>query len=149
MAENKLDRELETRDKSERKKSWQRPELLPEPARKEGFAYRWIRLSTLGRSDAPNISSKLREGWVPCKAKDHPEIFLTNVEEERFKDNIVIGGLMLCAAPVEMVGERKEFYEGQAQSQMDSVDNSFMRENDSRMPLFNERKSSVSFGSGK
>jgi hypothetical protein len=31
---------------------------------------------------------------------------------------------------------------------MRSVDNNFMRENDPRMPLFSERKTSVSFGRG-
>jgi hypothetical protein len=29
------------------------------------------------------------------------------------------------------------------------VDNNFMRLNDERMPLFNERKTTVSFGKGK
>lgn len=149
MAENRLKRDLESREKTERKKAWRRPELLPEPDPVDGYVYRWIRLSTLGRSDAPNISSKLREGWEPVRAEDHPEITIVNVEDERFKDNVVIGGLMLCRAPEEMVAERTEFYEQQNQAQINSVDNNFMRENDSRMPLFSDRKSSVTFGKGK
>jgi hypothetical protein len=32
---------------------------------------------------------------------------------------------------------------------MQAVDNSLMRENDPRMPLFNERKSKVVFGKGE
>ena len=70
------------------------------------------------------------------------------IEQERFKDNIVIGGLMLCKAPREMVEERNEYYSGQAKAQMSSVDNNLMRENDPRMPLFNERKTRVTFGNG-
>jgi hypothetical protein len=31
---------------------------------------------------------------------------------------------------------------------MDAVDNNLMRQNDPRMPLFNEKKSTVSFGKG-
>ena len=31
MAENRLNRELETREKTTRKKSWNRPEVLPSP----------------------------------------------------------------------------------------------------------------------
>jgi hypothetical protein len=85
---------------------------------------------------------------VPCKATEHPEIFLASIEQERFKDNIVISGLMLCKAPVEMIEERSAYYNNQAKSQMESVDNNLMRENDSRMPLFNERQSKVSFGNG-
>ena len=55
---------------------------------------------------------------------------------------------MLCKAPKELTEERNEYYESQTKSQMQSVDNSFMRENDPRMPLFNERKSKVTFGKG-
>jgi len=148
MAENRIPREQEGRAKEARKEHWKRPELLPEPKASDGFKYRWIRLASLGNVDATNISSKLREGWVPCKASEHPEIFIASVENDRFKDNIVIGGLMLCKAPVEMVEERNQFYAEQAAAQIHSVDNNLMRENDARMPLFNDRKTKVTFGSG-
>jgi len=95
-----------------------------------------------------NVSSKLREGWEPVKASDHPEITLVTIENDRFKDNVVIGGLMLCKAPKEMVEERNAYYQEQAENQMSSVDNNLMRENDPRMPLFNDRKSKVTFGKG-
>jgi hypothetical protein len=96
-----------------------------------------------------NISSKLREGWEPVKAADHPEIVTMSVENDRFKDNIVIGGLMLCKTPTELVEDRNAYYQQQADSQMQAVDNNFMRENDPRMPLFAERKSKVTFGRGQ
>ena len=67
---------------------------------------------------------------------------------KRFKDNIVIGGLMLCKAPIELVEERTEHFKEQTSNQIKSVDNNLMRENDPRMPLFNERKSKVTFGKG-
>ena len=66
----------------------------------------------------------------------------------KFADNIVIGGLMLCKAPVELTEERNAYYNNQAKQQMHAVDNNLMRENDPRMPLFNERKSKVTFGKG-
>jgi len=149
MATNRLDREHTTREKSTRKKHWKRAEVLPSPDAQDGYAFRWVRVSTQGQIDATNVSSKLREGWEPVKAVDHPEITMVNVENERFADNVVMGGLMLCKAPIELVEERTEHYETQTQSQMQSVDNNLMRENDPRMPMFNERKTSVSFGKGK
>ena len=147
MADNRISRELETREKVERPRSWAPPSLLPDPTPEPGYAYRWIRVSTMGQSDPRNVSAKLREGWEPVVAKDHPEVlnFLDN-DNERYKDNIVIGGLMLCKTPTELVKQRDAFYQKQADAQMQSVDNSFMRENDPRMPLFSERKSSVTFG---
>ena len=148
MVENRLDRELETRERTTRKKAWQRPETLPSPNPEPGYTYRWIRTSTHGQVDATNVSSKLREGWEPVKATDHPEITLVTIENERFKDNIVIGGLMLCKAPIELVEERTEHFKEQTSNQIKSVDNNLMRENDPRMPLFHERKSKVTFGKG-
>jgi hypothetical protein len=148
MAENRIKRENDTREGTTRKKAWQRPELLPSPEAEAGYVYRWVRVSNQGAADATNVSSKLREGWEPVRAEDHPEITMVTIENERFKDNVVIGGLMLCKAPAEMVAERNDYYNQQSSAQIRSVDNNLMRENDPRMPLFNERKSTVSFGKG-
>ena len=148
MAQNRIDREQTTREKTVRKKGWQRPEVLPSPNPEDGYDFKWVRVSTQGTVDATNVSSKLREGWEPVRAEDHPEITMVTVENERFKDNVVIGGLMLCKAPKELTQERNDYYEQQTAAQIVSVDNSLMRENDPRMPLFNERKTKVTFGKG-
>ena len=55
---------------------------------------------------------------------------------------------MLCKTPSEFVEQREAYYRNQAEGQMQSVDNSFMRENDPRMPLFRERQTKVTFGRG-
>jgi hypothetical protein len=148
MAHNRLNRELETRETTARKRNWVRPDTLPTPEPRDDYEFHWVRVSTRGEADPMNVSLKLREGWEPVKATDHPEIYVAGVENERFKDNVLIGGLLLCKAPVEMVEDRNEFFLEQASAQIRSVDHSFMRENDPRMPLFNERKTKVTFGKG-
>lgn len=140
-------RELDTRAKLERPKSWMPPQLLPDPNPEADYSFRWIRVSTLGTNDPMNVSSKLREGWEPVKASEHPEIQLGG-GTGRFPDSIEIGGLLLCKTPKEFTEQRDAFYQRQAEGQMQSVDNSFMRENDPRMPLFKERSSEVKFGRG-
>jgi len=67
----------------------------------------------------------------------------------RFKDNIEVAGLLLCKVPTEFMEQRTAHFNKAAQGQIESVDNNFMRENDPRMPLFRERKSTSSFGKGK
>lgn len=148
MADNRLTRELETRAQLERPKQWAPAETLPEPDKQPGFAYRWIRISTLNQADPRNLSGKLREGWEPVKVSEQPKFQLLIDPNSRFKDNIEIGGLLLCKTPSEFVEQRTTHFNDQTQAQTLAVDNSFMRENDPRMPLFNERKSSTSFGSG-
>ncbi len=148
MAENRLNREQEQREATTRKRSWVRPEVLPSPNPEPGYTYHWVRVSIRGEADPQNTSMKLREGWEPVKASDHPEIAIPGVENERFKDNVVMGGLMLCKMPTEMVKERNAYVEQISESQIRSVDNQLMRENNPRMPLFAERKSTTTFGKG-
>jgi hypothetical protein len=148
MAEKRIDREVETRVMSERPMQWQQPELLPEPDKQAGFAYRWIRVATLNNADPRNLSAKLREGWEPVRLEEQPKFQLLADPNSRFKDNIEIGGLLLCKTPVEFVQQRNDYYAKQSHSQTEAVDNNLMRQSDPRMPIFNERKSTTSFGKG-
>jgi hypothetical protein len=148
MATNRLDRELENRTVQERPKQWMPPELLPEPDKQPGYAYRWIRVSTLNAADPRNISAKLREGWEPVSLEEQPKYRLLASGDGKFKDNIEIGGLLLCKTPTEFVEQRSEYYDKQTRAQTEAVDNNLMRQSDPRMPLFKENKSSSSFGKG-
>ena len=73
MAENRIKRDTDTRDLQERPKQWQQPELLPEPDKEAGYAYRWIRASLMNQADPRNLSSKLREGWEPVNLEEQPK----------------------------------------------------------------------------
>lgn len=148
MAENKLTRELETRVVQERPKQWAQPDLLPEPDKQAGYSYRWIRVSMMNVADPRNLSAKLREGWEPVPIEEQPKFRLLADPASRFKDNIEVGGLLLCKTPNDFVKQRNDHFSKVTQSQTDAVDNSFMRQSDARMPLFQERKSSSTFGKG-
>lgn len=149
MADNRLARELENRESAQRKQAWTPPQTLPSPKPQPGWVFRYIRTSIMGTADPSNTSAKLREGWEPVKAEDHPELMHMSDPNSRFKGNIEIGGLLLCKAPEELMKQREAYYAQASQAQVNSVDNSFMRLNDERMPLFNERRSTTSFGKGK
>ena len=146
--QNRLARELDTRVVTQRPEAWRPPETLPMPEDRPGWKHRYVRISTMGPADPSNISSKLREGYEPCKAEDYPELMMHATVEGRFKGGIEIGGLLLCRIPEEFLKQRADYYDKQNKSQIDSVDNNFLRENDPRMPLFAERKTKVTFGSG-
>ncbi len=146
--QNRLARELDTRAVTQRPEAWRPPETLPMPNDRPGWKHRYVRISTMGIADPSNISSKLREGYEPCKAEDYPELMMHATVEGRFKGGIEIGGLLLCRIPEEFLKQRADYYDKQNKSQIDSVDNNFLRENDPRMPLFSERKTKVTFGSG-
>jgi hypothetical protein len=148
MADNRVTRELESRAVTERPKQWMPAELLPEPDKQPGYEYRWIRISTLNAADPRNLSGKLREGWEPVTIEEQPRFRLLADPQSRFKDNIEIGGLLLCKTPAEFVAQRNAHVDKQTAAQAEAVDNNLMRQSDPRMPLFKERKSGTSFGKG-
>ena len=146
--QNRTAREADTRQVMQRPEAWRPPETLPMPDDRPGWTHRYVRTSTMGTADPSNISSKLREGYEPCKAEEYPELMVHASTEGRFKGNIEVGGLLLCRIPSEFMAQRAKHYENLNKSQVDSVDNNFLRENDPRMPLFSEKRTKVTFGSG-
>lgn len=146
--QNRMVRELDSRTTSMRPQAWRPPETLPSPDDRPGWTHRWIRISMVGQADPSNISSRLREGYEPCKAEEYPELLVHATTEGRFKGGVEIGGLLLCRIPSEFLVQRAAYYANLNKAQMDSVDNNFLRESDPRMPLFAEKRSKVTFGSG-
>ena len=105
----------------------------------------------VGSSDNTNVSKRYREGWEPVRAEDHPELQIMSDHKSEWgaKGGIEVGGLLLCKAPEESVAKRRAYYKQHAESQMQAVDNNYMRENDPRMPvLAPDRKTRVAFGGG-
>lgn len=149
MAEqNRIVRERENRTANLRPEAWRPPETLPTPDDRPGWKHRWVRVSMMGQPDGQNVSAKFREGYEACKIDEYPEMMHLASQDSRFKGNIEIGGLLLCRIPEEFLKQRAAYYETQNKAQVDSVDNNFLRENDPRMPLFADKKSKVTFGSG-
>tara|TARA_R110000868_G_scaffold43541_2_gene146214 strand:- start:345 stop:785 length:441 start_codon:yes stop_codon:yes gene_type:complete len=144
----KPDRELETREAESRVESWKPPSLLPDPTPSEDWVYRWVRKSVRGESDPSNVSIRMREGWVIVRAEDHPDVVLEVAFNESRNGTIEMGGLILCKADRRAMESRNRYYETMTSKQTDAVNNNLMKENDSRMPLFQESKTKVSFGTG-
>jgi len=144
MANPRTPRDLVSRETNARA-VYVPPTSLPDPTPEPGVLFRWIATHVLGQPDPTNVSRKMREGWEPVKAEDHPEMHLFGNEKT---GNVEIGGLMLCKMSIEKAQARDDYYNAQAQNQMDSVDNHFMRNSDPRMPLFSDRKSTNTRGGG-
>jgi len=145
--QNRKGREADSRDVAfKRAEMWRAPETLPTPDPRPGWTHRYIRISSMGTSDPSNISSKLREGYEPCKGDDYPELMMHASTEGRFKGNIEVGGLLLCRIPDEFLKQREAYYANQNRAQMDSVDNSYMKDDDPRMKKFSDRQTKVTFG---
>ena len=144
-------RKEETRETESRTESWSPPTVLPDPDPQEGWVFRWVRTSLIGQADNTNVSKKLRSGWEPVKAEDHPEMMIQSDLDSRFggEGNIEVGGLLLCKMPAEKLQARGDYHREKSDRQIESIDNNYMREKDPRMPLLqSERSTKVDFGSG-
>ena len=136
-------RTTDTREATTRKRTWVRPSTLPNPTPVPGLKFRWVRISTLGRSDTPNVSSRFREGYVPVKAKSQPDMKVDSNSD----GNIEIGGMLLCAIPTEIAEDRTAVQERQSYQQLEAADRNFLRESDPRMPVIKpEGGSGQTFG---
>jgi hypothetical protein len=100
----------------------------------------------MNQADPRNVSSKIREGWEPVRIEEQPRFQLLIDPDSRYKDNIEIGGLLLCKIPSEFLKQRAEYFANQTKAQTEAVDNNLMRQSDARMPIFKEGKSSTSRG---
>jgi hypothetical protein len=143
MAETRTPREVSSREKTARME-YRPASSLPEPTPEAGYVFHWVATHVLGNADPTNVSKKMREGWEPVRAEDHPELALFAGKT----GNVELGGLMLCKMPKELYDSRSKYYNQQSSAQIDAVDNNLMRQNDPRMPLFKERKSTTSRGAG-
>lgn len=154
MAEQMQDRtprDSTKRVTSERPTTWKPSSTLPIPKTDDNYVYRWIRRSFFGSEDPTNMSKKMREGWEPVSPKEHPELALFADARQRGDATLVeVGGLILARMPREMAEARRKYYESLTAQQMQSVDQQLANEQtDSRMPIFNDRRTKVSnFGRG-
>ena len=142
-------RSVDTRENEASASSWEPASILPDPDPQDGWVFRWIRTSMVGNPDNTNVSKRFREGWEPVRAEDHPELQIMSDHNSDWsnKGGIEVGGLLLCKAAEETVDKRRQYYANHAESQMQAVDNAYMRENDPRMPvLAPDRKTRVAFG---
>ena len=140
-------RDLETRESEMRISDlYTPPSLLPAPIPDADWVYRYVAVSVLGQADPAHVSKRMREGWEPVKAEDHPELQLAGNKN----GNVELGGLLLCKMPRNKAKARDAYYAEQTAQQMSSVDNHFMKNNDPRMPLFKDSRTEVKrgFGSG-
>lgn len=142
-------RSAESRDKVSRRKPWQPPSLLDAPPPPQGYVYRWIRESMIGQNDPANMSKRIREGWEPVRAEDHPDFEAPSIDDGKHAGVIGVGGLILAKIPKETVEERRAYYQNVADQQIQAVDNDLMRESNQVMPISAPNRSSkVTFGKG-
>jgi hypothetical protein len=124
--------------------------MLDAPEAPEGFKHRWLRAEVRGHDDKANMSKRIREGFEPVRAEDHPEFDAPTVDDGKHAGVIGVGGLVLAKVPEETVEERTDYFRRRSQEQLQGVDNDLLRDSDPRMPISKrdiQRNSKVEFGS--
>ena len=137
-------RSQETREKTEPKRSWTQPSILPDIPFRDGWVGKWVRTDTRGAADKTNVSKRLREGGEPIDLGDYPELWTFSGGEERGK--LEVGGLIACRMPAEMVQQRSDHYRGIAKQQEDSAEEHYMRDPGELVKKFNESSRQKMYG---
>jgi hypothetical protein len=146
-----IDRTLRSSETSEPQKArrpWEPPSLLKTPEPPPGMRYRWIRTEIRGQEDRKNVMQRFREGYVPVKPKEIPELDVPIIDYGKHAGVVGIGGLMLCKIDSSIAEERDNYFAKKTDNQMTAVDNDLMREEHPAMPITRNRQSRVTFGGG-
>jgi hypothetical protein len=123
---------------------------LDAPPPPEGYVHRWIRVESSGVDDRKNLSARLREGFELVRAEEYPDFESPTIQDGRHAGVIGVGGLVLARIPVEIVAQRRAYYNKQTSEQLSAVDNDLMREQHPSMPIIKpERQSRVTFGGNR
>ena len=148
MAEDtRTERDLESRDSEKRDEPWVPARQLPDPNPRPGLDHRYVRASMRGVADNINVSQAMRDGWVPVKAAEYPELKVVSDRGSQFPDCVEIGGLLLMARPSEIGEKIQEHAQAEVEEQMKGLDRNYFREEDPRMPMLDsERRTKVTFG---
>ena len=154
MAEETIDRTPRasgTRANRSARKPWSPPSLLDAPPAPEGFTHRWIRSEVRGFDDRKNISARMREGWELVRKEEYPDFEAPTIEGGRHEGVFGVGGLLLARIPIEIVEERKAYFEKMNADAMQAVDNDLFKENQHHSMAIQkpERQSRVTFGGPK
>ncbi len=137
-------RSLETRENSERKRTWSAPSTLPEIQPRDGWSHKWVRTDIRGVADKPTYGKRLREGWEPIDIADYPE--LNSFAEGRTSGKVEVGGLIACRMPSEMVSDRNKYYRGISQQQESSAEEHYMRDSNELVKKIASNSRRVVFG---
>lgn len=138
-------RSVETRQSSERKRSWQPSSILPDPIPQDGWRFKWCRTETRNQSDHRNFQKRMREGWEPVRAEDHPEM-MTEIGLAQKTGLVEVGGLVLCKMPEEMAEERRKYFADKTRAITDAAEDNYLRDSDERMKKVAEKRRQTVFG---
>ena len=143
---NKTSRASQSRDNSEKKKTWTPPSSLDAPPAPTGFRHQWIRAESMGFQDTKNIAASLREGYELVRADQYPESNYPVETEGRYAGVIGVGGLLLARIPEEIAQQIDAYYAKQTADKEEAINNDLMKEQHPSMPINNERQTRVTFG---
>jgi hypothetical protein len=146
---NKTSRASQSRDNSEKKKTWTPPSSLDAPPAPTGFRHQWIRAESMGFQDTKNIAASLREGYELVRADQYPESNYPVETEGRYAGVIGVGGLLLARIPEEIAQQIDAYYAKQTADKEEAINNDLMKEQHPSMPINNERQTRVTFGGTK
>ena len=145
-------REQKTREETEW--TYEEPNALDIPVpvqhrmESEGMSLRWIRINLKDADDYQNVGKKMAEGWTFVSPEEVPEMATSSIVQEngRYAGTVCRGDLALAKMPTGKYQARSRYFQDKSEQLMQAVNAQLENSNDSRMPISNNSKSSVTRG---
>ena len=150
-------RSANTRDQKTREETewtYEEPNALEIPIsvqnrmESEGMSLRWIRINLKDADDYQNVGKKMAEGWSFVTPEEVPEMASSSIVQEngRYIGTVCRGDLALAKMPLGKYQARSRYFQNKSEQLMQAVNSQLENSNDSRMPISNNSKSSVTRG---
>ena len=152
VARSASTREQNTREETEW--TYEEPNALeiPDPVinrfTNEGMSLRWIRINLKGVDDYQNVGKRMAEGWAWVTPDEVPEMAVSSIVQEngRYIGTVCRGDLALAKMPTGKAEARTRYFEKKGQQLMHAVNSQLENSSDSRMPISNNSRSTVTRG---
>lgn len=133
----------------QRKRTWKPPARLDTPAPPPGYKYRWVRHELRGEAHDFNVYARTRQWYEPVRPEELGGFESEIMEDGKHTGVVRSGDLILMKVPEEIVKQRTEYFDGMADRMHQAVSTELKKESRKEMPIEEEVKSTVTFGSSK
>jgi|TARA_R110000796_G_scaffold37491_10_gene94588 hypothetical protein len=142
------------RDRDSRLNTIERPNWLDIPDSvkdsffDKGYALKWVRISVRGEEDTKNIGVRLNEGWEFVTEEECPAMaqHFKGLDTGRLSGCVIRGDVALAKMPLDLREARLSRTQERTRILNEAVNNTLMRDNDSRAPITNASRTRARTG---
>ena len=147
MANDRMPRDEQTREKASRPMEWTPANKLEAPKAPDGFKNRWVRYTLRGEDQRGNVYERIRQHYEIVPAEEFVgKSSVDKVEDGKFTGTIRSGDLILTRAPIEITKQRDNYFAKMTDRTQEAIESELDSNSHKAMPFSKSRRTIVTRG---